>query len=260
MSPDNGHHVGKVYLVGAGPGAADLLTIRAARLLEAADIVFYDALVQSGTLDLARNARKVAVGKRAGSISTDQRFINRALVEAARIHRIVVRLKGGDPMLFGRAQEEIAALEAADIEFEVVPGITAALAASASLGISPTRRGVARSVTFATPRVGVSETTSDWQRAVAAADTAVLYMASSESASIAQSLIASGRNANTPVVVVENASLRNEQRIFTTLDALSRSQLRLAGPALLMIGDVYASTEISDLQATTLHFAASLPI
>src|SRR5438876_1048682 len=105
--------MGKVYLVGAGPGAPDLLTLRAARLLEAADIVFHDALVHPGTLALASRARLIDVGKRYGKVSTEQRFINRALIEAARIHAVVVRLKGGDPMLFGRAQEELDALAAA---------------------------------------------------------------------------------------------------------------------------------------------------
>src|SRR6187397_1864426 len=123
----------KVYLVGAGPGAPDLLTLRAARLLEAAAIVFHDALVHPDTLALAKRARHVDVGKRYGKVSTEQRFINRALVEAARAHDVVVRLKGGDPMLFGRAQEELEALEASGVDVEVVPGITAALAASADL-------------------------------------------------------------------------------------------------------------------------------
>ena len=133
---------------------ADLLTLRAARLLAAADIVLHDALVHPDTLALAARARKVAVGKRCGAHSTAQRFINKRLVDAARKHDVVVRLKGGDPMLFGRAQEEIDALDAAGIAYEVVPGITAALAASAELGMSLTQRGVARSVAFVTPRVG----------------------------------------------------------------------------------------------------------
>src|SRR5437868_8814940 len=124
---------GTVYLVGAGPGAPDLLTLRAARLLEAADIVFHDALVHPDTLALAARAIKIAVGKRCGRHSTAQRFINKRLVDAAREHRVVVRLKGGDPMLFGRAQEEIAALEAAAVPYAVVPGVTAALAAAAQL-------------------------------------------------------------------------------------------------------------------------------
>ncbi|HSS27415.1 MAG TPA: SAM-dependent methyltransferase, partial [Usitatibacter sp.] len=119
--------MGKVYLVGAGPGAPDLLTVRAARLLERADIVLHDALVHPETLALAARARKIDVGKRYGKVSTEQRFIHRALIEAARTHETVVRLKGGDPMLFGRADEEMRALEAAGIEYEVVPGITAAL-------------------------------------------------------------------------------------------------------------------------------------
>lgn len=234
-------NVAKVFLVGAGPGAPDLLTLRAARLLAEADVVFFDALVHPDTVALATKARKVAVGKRAGEVSTDQRFINRALVEAARHHQVVVRLKGGDPMMFGRAQEEIAALQAAGISFEVVPGITAALAASASLGVSLTRRGVARNVAFATPRIGDGEAESYWLDTVFDADTAVLYMAKSGQEKIALQLIARGKAPTTPVAIVENASLANEQRFFTTLGGLSQSALKLSGPALLMIGEVYGA-------------------
>jgi len=118
---------GKVYLIGAGPGAPDLITVRGAEILKRADIVFYDALVHPDTLAFAPRARKVAVGKRCSRVSTDQRFINRNLVEAAHKYQTVARLKGGDPMLFGRAQEEIAALKKAGIEYEIVPGVTAAL-------------------------------------------------------------------------------------------------------------------------------------
>jgi uroporphyrin-III C-methyltransferase len=167
---------GKVYLVGAGPGAPDLLTLRAARLLGEADVVLHDALVHPETLALAARAERIAVGKRCGRQSSAQRFINKRLVDAARRYRIVVRLKGGDPMLFGRAQEEICALEHAGIEYEVVPGVTAALAAAADLGVSLTQRGAARSVAFVTPRVGEGEAPSQWARTVAAADTAVIYM------------------------------------------------------------------------------------
>ena len=133
---------GVVYLVGAGPGAPDLLTLRAARLLERADIVFHDALVHPDTLALATRAVRIAVGKRCGKHATAQRFINKQLVDAAGKHAVVVRLKGGDPMLFGRAHEEIGALEAAGVPYEIVPGVTAALAATADLGISLTQRGV----------------------------------------------------------------------------------------------------------------------
>ncbi|MEO8384734.1 MAG: uroporphyrinogen-III C-methyltransferase [Betaproteobacteria bacterium] len=239
----------KVYLVGAGPGAPDLLTLRAARLLAEADIVFYDALVHPETVTLAVTAKKVAVGKRAGQVSTDQRFINRQLIEAARHYQKIVRLKGGDPMIFGRAQEEIDALKNAGIAFEVVPGITAALAASASLGVSLTRRGVARTVSFGTPRIGPNEIESDWLASAAAADSTVLYMAAGQAAQIAVALIGAGRAANTSVAIVENASLDNEQRIFTTLAGLATSSLKLAGPAVLCIGNVFAARAFAVVNA-----------
>ena len=161
---------GVVYLVGAGPGAPDLLTLRAVRLLERADIVFHDALVHPEIVALAARAAKVAVGKRCGKHSTAQNFINKRLVDAAAVHEVIVRLKGGDPMLFGRAQEEIDALESAGIRYEVVPGVTAALAACAELGISLTRRGSVRSVALVTPRVAEGEEASDWATSVAASD------------------------------------------------------------------------------------------
>ena len=138
--------MGKVYLIGAGPGAADLITVRGARLLSQAQVVLHDALIEPAMLDYAPDARKIAVGKRCGQRSTAQHFINKQIVDAAREHDIVVRLKGGDPMLFGRADEEMRALEAAGIEYEVVPGITAALASAATLKRSLTLRGVSRSV------------------------------------------------------------------------------------------------------------------
>jgi uroporphyrin-III C-methyltransferase len=232
---------GKVFLVGAGPGAPDLLTVRAARILEGADVVFYDALVHSETIALAANAECIAVGKRCGRHSTAQRFINKRLIDAARRNAIVVRLKGGDPMLFGRAHEEIEALEAARVPYEVVPGITAALAASAELGISLTRRGLARSVVFLTPRVGEGEKPNDWARAAAAADTAVIYMGAGQAPMIADALHAHGVPAVTPVRVVENASLANRREFTLPLSELPRIiDLGLTGPALIMIGEIYA--------------------
>jgi uroporphyrin-III C-methyltransferase len=144
-------------------------------------------------------------------------------------------------MLFGRAQEEMAALESANIPFEVVPGITAALAASASLKVSLTQRGVSRSVTFATPSVAVDESASEWLRAAVTADTAILYMAKSQHQTAARMLIAAGRKATTPVVIVENAMHADEQRIITTLAGMATESLDLAGPAVLMIGDVFAN-------------------
>jgi uroporphyrin-III C-methyltransferase len=231
---------GTVYLVGAGPGAADLLTLRAARLLEHADIVFHDALVHPDTLALARKAELVAVGKRCGKRSTAQRFINKRLIDAARRHRIVVRLKGGDPMLFGRAQEEIDALREAGIAVEVVPGISAAFAASAMLGQSLTERGRSRSVALVTPRVGESEPMHDWTRAARGADTVAMYMAAHQAEAISEGLQDAGLPAAHPVVLVENASLPDGRVIPARLDTLAQSAAQLgSGPALLLIGAVY---------------------
>lgn len=230
--------IGTVYLVGAGPGAPDLLTVRAARVIERADIVFHDALVHWDTIALASRAQKVAVGKRHGAHSCAQAFINKRLVDAAHRHAVVVRLKGGDPMLFGRAQEEIDALTAAGIACEIVPGITSAQAAAAELRISLTRRGVSRSVTFATPRVGKGELPSDWDLALASSDTAVLYMASREAAEAARRLLALGRPADWPVAIVESASL-NGPREYTTLATLAREGTSFrSGPTLLIFGEV----------------------
>ena len=230
---------GTVHLVGAGPGAPDLLTLRAARLLEAADIVFHDALVHPDIVALAVRAEKVAVGKRHAAHSAAQHFINKRLIDAARKHAVVVRLKGGDPMLFGRGQEEIDALRAAGIRFEVVPGVTAAQAASADLGVSLTRRGVSRSVAFATPRVGREEQPCDWAASVVEADTGVLYMAAHEAGAIAASLIARGKSAQLPVAIMESASLGGPRR-FTTLGELARAGLDTGdGPTLLMLGEVF---------------------
>lgn len=232
--------MGKVYLVGAGPGAPDLLTLRAARLLESADVVLHDALVHPDTLALARRARFIDVGKRYGKVSTDQRFINRALIEAARWHAIVVRLKGGDPMIFGRAQEELDALHEAGIECEVVPGVTAALAAAATLRASLTRRGIARTVAFLTPRVGRGENASEWLPAAIGADSVVLYMAAGAAQSIARGLIDAGKAAGTPVALVESATLPEESRILTTLASLAAQPLpRAAGPVIMAVGEVF---------------------
>jgi len=245
---------GSVYLVGAGPGAPDLITLRAARLIESADIVFYDALVHPETVALATRAEKIAVGKRCGAHSTAQRFINKRLIDAAATHERVVRIKGGDPMLFGRAQEEIDALTKAGIAIEVVPGVTAAQAASADLGISLTRRGVSRSVAFATPRVGRDEQPSDWAASLAHADTAVLYMASHEAQEVALKLLSLGRPAAWPVAIVESASLQGMRR-YTTLGELARDGLATgSGPTLLMFGEVF-SEALKEAQQRQTGFA-----
>ncbi|MGH8778911.1 uroporphyrinogen-III C-methyltransferase [Paraburkholderia sp.] len=234
--------MGKVYLIGAGPGAADLITVRGARLLGTADVVLHDALVEPVMLDYAPDARKIAVGKRCGQRSTAQHFINKQIVDAALEHGVVVRLKGGDPMLFGRADEEMRALEAAGIDYEVVPGITAALAGAATLRRSLTLRGVARSVALATySRAPDSEAIREQVNA----DSLVFYMGRDSAPEIARQLIEAGRPATTPVAIVEACSTPRERTLTLTLKGLAdgdaQTWLDPAQPSLLMIGEAFAS-------------------
>ena len=232
---------GKVYLIGAGPGAQDLMTLRGAKILAKADIVFYDALVDSQMLELCPNAKLVAVGKRCGKLSTAQKFIDKQLVDAAKKYQTVVRLKGGDPMIFGRADEEMAALMQRGIQFEVVPGITSALAAAASIESSLTLRGVSRSVAFVT-LAKASETSAPQE--VPNADTLIYYMGRKDGHLIANQLIQSGKDSGTPVVVIEAISTDHERRLYTNLEDLSLGVLdnwcEPSTPALLMIGDAFA--------------------
>lgn len=231
--------MGTVYLVGAGPGAVDLLTLRAVRLLERADVVFFDALVGEDILAIASKAERIAVGKRCGAHSTSQRFINKRLVDAAARHEVVVRLKGGDPMLFGRAHEELEALAAAGVPCEVVPGVSAAFAAAAQHKVSLTQRGVARSVAFVTPRVGEGEEPHAWAQPAARADTTVVYMGAGEAGAIRDALIALGRSGATPVALVENAERPGTRVQVGALARLAELAARRGnGPALLLIGEV----------------------
>ncbi|SAL10482.1 uroporphyrinogen-III C-methyltransferase [Caballeronia humi] len=233
--------MGKVYLIGAGPGAADLITVRGAKLLSRADVVLHDALIEPAMLDYAPDARRIAVGKRCGQRSTAQHFINKQIVDAAREHEVVVRLKGGDPMLFGRADEEMRALEAAGIEYEVVPGITAALASAATLKRSLTLRGVSRSVALATHSRAPD---SDEIREQASADSLVFYMGRDSAPDIARQLIDAGRAGSTPVAIVEACSTPRERTLTLTLDRMARGEaqdwLDASQPSLLMIGEAFA--------------------
>ena len=233
--------MGKVYLIGAGPGAADLITVRGAKLLSQAQVVLHDALIEPAMLDYAPDARKIAVGKRCGQRSTAQHFINKQIVDAAREHDVVVRLKGGDPMLFGRADEEMRALEAAGIEYEVVPGITAALASAATLRRSLTLRGVSRSVALATySRAPDTEEI----REQASADSLVFYMGRDSAPEIARQLLDSGRPGSTPVAIVEACSTARERSLTLTLGEMARGDaqdwLDASQPSLLMIGEAFA--------------------
>ena len=245
----NANIPGKVYLVGAGPGAVDLTTVRGAKLLEQADIVFYDALVDAQMLDLCPQAEKIAVGKRCGKLSSAQHFINKRLIDATQKYQIIVRLKGGDPMMFGRADEEIQALKNHHIEVEVVPGITAALAGAASLQQSLTLRGVSRSVTFITlAQAAEGSNESPGQEkpqpiSNPSADTLVYYMGRKDAAKIAKQLIEQSPNqtANTPVQILEAVSTPRERLWSSTLQELANGKadqwFDRNSPALIMIGE-----------------------
>ncbi|MGJ7917532.1 uroporphyrinogen-III C-methyltransferase [Massilia sp. LXY-6] len=231
--------VGKVYLIGAGPGAADLITVRGARLLAQADVVLYDALVTPEMLALCERAEKISVGKRSGQRSTAQAIINQQLVECAQRFETVVRLKGGDPMLFGRADEELRALEEAGIEVDIVPGITTAVAAAAATRQPLTKRGVARSVAFFTSSTAPDEPEhrSAGPAALPATDTMVQYMGGREAAATAERLLALGRRPELPVVVIENCSRPDQRILRLTLSGLAHGLDTANGPVLVMIGE-----------------------
>lgn len=230
---------GTVFLVGAGPGDPELLTVAAVRALGRADVVLYDDLVGAGILDLARpGARLVHVGKRAGHHSHRQEEINALLAGHALAGRQVVRLKGGDPMLFGRAGEEIDHLRAAGVPVRVIPGVTAALGCAASAGLSLTRRGVARRVTFVTAHTRAGdEDAIDWHRLADPEATLVVYMGRDRLGHIAAALMEGGLPGDTPVLLVENGTRPDERRIAATLASLGRAAAGIGGgPALLMVG------------------------
>lgn len=238
----------KVYLVGAGPGAADLITVRGANLLAKADIVFHDALVDSAMLELCPQAIKESVGKRCGQLSSAQYFINKRLIDAAQKYHTIIRLKGGDPMMFGRADEEIQALKNVGIEVEVVPGITAALAGAAAIQQSLTLRGVSRSVAFITLAQGAESTSSSTDKnlqplADPNADTLVYYMGRKDAKKIAEQLISkynSNHSRDTPIHILEAVSTKNERHWSSTLGELAEGKaddwFDSASPALIMIG------------------------
>ena len=264
-STNNNNTLGKVYLVGAGPGAVDLITVRGAKLLEQADIVFYDALVDPEMLTLCPQAEKIEVGKRCGKLSSAQQFINKRLVDAAQKHQVIVRLKGGDPMLFGRADEEIQTLKAAGIEVQVVPGITAALAGAASIQQSLTLRGVSRSVAFITLAQGAENVAPGQPISNPTADTLVYYMGRKDAARIAQQLIEQSPNqkASTPVQILEAVSTPRERLWTSTLEELAAGKadqwFDSSSPALIMIGEALAGRNMSNKQVlndSTLTFVA----
>ena len=223
-----------VYLIGAGPGAADLITVRGARILADADIVFYDALIDISMLEWCPSTRLVQVGKRCGSHSSSQHFINKQLVDAASKHLVVVRLKGGDPMIFGRSQEEIDALEKANVRYEIIPGITTALAASAELRQPPTTRELSRTLTL---------TTLPSRCAHEDHKTAIYYMARDQLCEVATTLIAQGYPVDTPVCLMESVSLPTQRSFGCILDELRFGDVHHyfldKQPVVVMVGEVY---------------------
>ncbi len=224
--------MGDVIFIGAGPGAADLITLRGARRLAQAQVVLFDALVDPALRELAPTARWVNVGKRGFSHSTGQAAINALLVKHASESQVVVRLKGGDPSVFGRLEEEIDALNAAGIESEVVPGVTAALAAAAAAQRPLTRRGRGRSVSLST-----AMTLERQVQAQRSADTEVYYMAGRQLAALARRLLAAGWPADAPVCVVSRAGWPDELHSEHRLHALGQASLLHSGrPSVVIVG------------------------
>ena len=246
---------GTVWLVGAGPGDPDLLTRKAERLIRSASVVFYDALVGPGLLDLIpAHVRRVAVGKRSGRHSKPQDGINDMLVVAALAGERVVRLKGGDPSIFGRSAEEMAALRTHGVPVHICPGITAASAAVASAGHSLTLRGLARRVQFVTAHARAGEALDlDW-RALADPDaTLAVYMGKAAAAEVMRNLIAAGLPGDTPVLIAANASLPDEQLVHTRLDLLSIASRAVSdgAAAVLLIGSaVGAPSKVQNREQT----------
>lgn len=228
---------GKVYLVGAGPGDPELLTLKAAKLLGDADVVLYDSLVSREILALiGRRALLVDVGKRAGKKLLTQDEINSLLVDYAGQEKLVVRLKGGDPLLFGRAGEEMDALRRAGIDFEIVPGITAAVGAAAAAKISLTDRRVASQVLFTTFSRGESGSWLNWA-AITPETTIAIYMPGTHYSEVAARLIENGLAAETPCVMVSQATRAEQQVRWSSIGALSDAD-QLPAPSLLLVGRV----------------------
>lgn len=234
---------GKVTIVGAGPGSPDLITLRGLRALRRASVVFYDALVHPGLLmEAPAAARKIFVGKRRGCATFEQREINRRIVAEAKAGNEVVRLKGGDPFVFGRGGEEALACREAGIEFEIVPGVCSALGAASHAGIPLTHRSVSSSVAFVTAR---DETAGDrHERRLAelarSADTLVVFMGGSRLRSLADSLAAGGISRSASVAVISQATLESQKTVLGTVENIAErvEEARLAAPMLIIIGEV----------------------
>lgn len=240
---------GSVALIGAGPGDPDLLTLKAHRLLQLADVIVYDRLIGPDILDYARrDARRVPVGKQAGKPSIAQEEINRVLVREASAGHFVVRLKGGDPFVFGRGGEELAVLEATGIPVEIVPGITAAAGCAASIRLPLTHRGQNTQITLLTGMTGKGEAEHDWAALARPGAAAAIYMGLKQADHIAARLLGAGAEKTTPVVIVQDGTLASERVLVTDLGHLTRAVAshELTGPALIFLG-------LTPTQALTTH-------
>ncbi|WP_298293095.1 uroporphyrinogen-III C-methyltransferase [Thiomonas sp.] len=234
-----------VHLVGAGPGDPDLLTRKAVRCLRQADVILVDDLVSDACLRFARSGcRIVRVGKRGGCKSTPQSFIIRLMIHEARRGECVVRLKGGDPLVFGRAGEEISALRAAGLTVEIVPGITAASAAAATVGASLTHRDLSPGVAFVTGHRQAGASSVRWSEIARSGLTIAVYMGLSEASRLQSDLLCSGLAPTTPLVLVEAASTPVERRVATTIGALldTLNAVGMTSPCVMLIGAVFADT------------------
>lgn len=254
---------GRVFLVGAGPGDPDLLTVKAARLIAAADVIVFDRLVSADILRLARPvAKMIPVGKEPKKHPVPQERINEILIREARTGLGVVRLKGGDPFIFGRGSEEALALRAEGIACEIVPGITAAQGCAAKTGVPLTHRGIATGVRYVTGHCRQDEALAfDWDGLADAETTLVVYMGVANIDEISTRLMAAGRSSATPVLAINNGTAKNERRLISDLGGIAEATRRaaFAGPVLFIVGEVvslYAQNDICPVLRTIAAFEA----
>lgn len=246
MKKDDKLEAGKVWLIGAGPGDPDLLTVKAARLIAQADALVYDHLVGEGIMDLARSdARLIYAGKEASNHTLPQGSINQLLVDLAREGLSVVRLKGGDPFIFGRGGEELETLVASGIPFEVIPGVTAAAGCAAYSGFPLTHRDHAQALTFVTGHLKDGSVNLDWLALARPCHTVVFYMGIGAAAEICRQMIAHGLPSTTPAAVVRNGTLPDQQTLLATLGTLPQriSESKIKPPALIIVGSVVSLHE-----------------
>ena len=246
MKNDDKLEAGKVWLIGAGPGDPDLLTVKAARLIAQADALVYDHLVGEGIMDLARSdARLIYAGKEASKHTLPQGSINQLLVDLARQGLSVVRLKGGDPFIFGRGGEELETLVASDIPFEVIPGVTAAAGCAAYSGFPLTHRDHAQALTFVTGHLKDGSVNLDWPALARPCHTIVFYMGIGAAAEICRQMISHGLPPTTPAAVVRNGTLPDQQTLLATLGTLPEriNECEIKPPALIIVGSVVSLHE-----------------